>query len=262
MNLPIIDAHIHLDRYPKKEQQNLLNDLEKDNIKGLLAVSTNLTSSKNNRMLAENYKQVYPAFGYHPEQEMPTGAEIDKLFQFLNRYKNEMTAIGETGLPYYRRQTNPDIPLEPYIELLERFILKAKQWHKPVVLHAIYEDAPIALDLLEKHSVTQAHFHWFKGSPSIIERMIANRYVVSITPDLFYKERTRQLVAMYPLSLLMVETDGPWPFEGPFKHEQTHPRMIHSTIQKIAEIKKVDIQTTYNIIYQNTLEFYNLSELK
>src|SRR5699024_10065951 len=98
--------------------------------------------------------------------------------------------------------------------------------------------------------------------PSIIERMIANRYVVSITPDLFYKERTRQLVAMYPLSLLMVETDGPWPFEGPFKHEQTHPRMIHSTIQKIAEIKKVDIQTTYNIIYQNTLEFYNLSELK
>ena len=32
----------------------------------------------------------------------------------------------------------------------------------------------------------------------------------------------------------MVETDGPWPFEGPFRGEETHPHMIHAVIEQIA----------------------------
>lgn len=256
MELPIIDAHIHLDRYSKTEQQDILDHMEEDRIRGLLTVSTNLASSKANLMLAKKYKQIYPAFGYHPEQAIPSDKEMEDLFQFLSLNKHTMAAIGETGLPYYRRQADPGISLAPYIELLEEFIIRAKLWQKPIVLHAVYEDTPIVIDLLEKHSVTKAHFHWFKGNPSLIERMIANRYFVSITPDLLYKDRTRRLVAQYPLSLLMAETDGPWPFEGPFKNQITHPRMIHSIIRTIAEIKKTDIEKTYQTIYKNTFEFY------
>ena len=37
---------------------------------------------------------------------------------------------------------------------------------------------------------------------------------------------------------MMVETDGPWPFEGPFQDKLTHPSMIHHSIQTITNIKR------------------------
>lgn len=57
---------------------------------------------------------------------------------------------------------------------------------------------------------------------------------------------------------MMVETDGPWPFEGPFAKQITHPKMIHSSIQEIAKIKKVSPTNLYQILYENTKQFYSI----
>ena len=45
----------------------------------------------------------------------------------------------------------------------------------------------------------------------------------------------------YPLEQMMVETDGPWPFEGPFTGKMTHPHMMWHSISMIAEIKRSTI---------------------
>ena len=34
----------------------------------------------------------------------------------------------------------------------------------------------------------------------------------------------------------MAETDGPWPFEGPFQGQMTHPAMTRQVIQAWSEI--------------------------
>jgi len=258
MKLPVIDSHIHFDMYTKNEQKQILQDMEKEKIEALLTVSRNITSSVDNLALAQENKHVFPAFGFHPEQPLPANDEMNELFHFLDQYEDEMIAVGEVGLPFYRRKEYPDIPLEPYTDILEKFMIKAKLFNKPIILHAVYEDAPIVCDLLEKHSIQKAHFHWFKGDSNTIKRMIENNYFISVTPDILYKEKTKRLVKMYPLSQMMAETDGPWSFEGPFQNKQTHPKMIHLTIQTIAEIKKMDIQEVYETIFKNTVEFYQL----
>jgi len=169
-----------------------------------------------------------------------------------------MVAVGEVGLPYYLRQEDPSLPIEPYQELLEIFIEQADILDKPVILHAVYEDAPIACTMLEKYSIKKAHFHWFKGDEKTIEHMQRNGYFISITPDLLYEKDIQQLVEKYPLRLMMVETDGPWEFEGQFKDELTHPKMIHHIVQKIASIKRLDIKIVYELLFENTKSFYNL----
>src|SRR5699024_8020682 len=123
----------------------------------------------------------------------------------------------------YLKQDQLIASQEPYIELLTAFIKLAKELNKPVALHAVYDDAPIVCDLLERHSIEHAHFHWFKGDEKTIDRMIDNRYHISVTPDVLYEKRTENLVDAYPLELIMVETDGPWAFEGSFKNKMTHP---------------------------------------
>ncbi|MGE7093751.1 TatD family hydrolase [Lysinibacillus sp. NPDC048646] len=248
----LIDAHIHLDQYQEHEIPLLLEEA-----KHVIAVSTDLESCKNTFTLSRTYSKVKAAYGFHPEQALPSSEEEEALFHWLRLHADKMVAVGEVGLPYYLKQENV-IDYTPYISLLERFIVLAKELKKPIVLHAVYEDASIACDLLEKHGITKAHFHWFKGNEKVVQRMIHNGYFISITPDCTYETEIQQLIKLYPIELMMVETDGPWPFEGPFTNKRTTPQMMHRTIEVIATLKGLPIQEAANIVTQNTEAFYSL----
>ncbi|NBJ69670.1 MULTISPECIES: TatD family hydrolase [Clostridia] len=258
MNEQIIDAHIHLDMYKKGELQQILQQVESTKLATMVAVSNHFASCQVNYDLAKQSEVVKPAFGFHPEQDLPKETELRELIQFIEMHHKQAVAIGEVGLPYYKRQNKPNLDLNPYIELLEVFIQLAKRLDLPISLHAVYEDADIVCDLLEKHSIQKAHFHWFKGSKRTVERMVANGYLISITPDIYYEQEIQNLVYMYPLTHLMMETDGPWSFEGPFAGKMTHPKMIHQTVREIAHLKKQPLKDIYQQIYTTTSQFFSL----
>ncbi|MGE7926646.1 TatD family hydrolase [Lysinibacillus xylanilyticus] len=248
----LIDAHIHLDQYAENEIPALLEEAEH-----VIAVSMNLPSCKKSLKLSKAYAKVKAAFGFHPEQPLLSDAEEDMLFEWIRQHSDEMVAIGEVGLPYYLKQEKR-VDYLPYVALLERFIVLAKELNKPIVLHAVYEDAAIVCDLLEKHQVTKAHFHWFKGDEEVIERMISNGYFISVTPDCTYETEIQQLIKKYPIELMMVETDGPWPFEGQFDNKRTSPWMMDPSVEVIASIKGLTTQEAARIITGNTIKLYNL----
>ncbi|MFE5318935.1 TatD family hydrolase [Paenibacillus sp. NPDC056579] len=262
--IPIIDAHIHLDQYEQKERERLLAFLGPE-VKGLVAVSMHEESCR--ALLEIKRRTAYPlflAFGFHPEQALFGKTEEERLFQWIRDNRQEMAAIGEVGLPYYARAAaeaaGERFDQGPYIALLERFIQLAAELDKPIVLHAVYEDADIACDLLDAYGVQRAHFHWFKGSEDTLRRMEAKGRFISVTPDVVYRERSRRLVEQYPIRLLMAETDGPWPFEGPFQGQRTHPEMIRYSIREIAAIKQMTEEEAGNILYENTLRFYGRTD--
>lgn len=256
--MKIVDAHIHLDQYTNIDIQLMLEN--SDSIEALLSVSFDLDSCKRNLALSRKYQQVKPAFGFHPEQSLPTENELVELCEWLSQHQTEMIAVGEVGLPYYLRkeQKVSSFQYSQYIELLGTFMTMAKKWDKPIVLHAVYEDAPIVCDLLEKHSVKKAHFHWFKGDEKTITRMIDNGYYISVTPEIVYKEKIQKLVHSYPLEQIMIETDGPWPFEGPFLGKMTHPDMMKKSIAMIAKIKTLSETEISERVLENTKKFYRI----
>lgn len=256
-----IDAHIHLDLYEPRERDAIVQSLSRHNVQALVAVSRHLQSCQITQELHRSYPdQVLPAYGFHPEQPIPSPEEVDQLFAWIRQHQQEMVAVGEVGLPYYNRheaeQCGETFDIEPYVHLLEQFVLLAVELDKPIVLHAVYEDADIACNLLEKHHLQRAHFHWFKGAPHTVERMMRNGYLISFTPDIVYESEIQQLAAMVPLEQTMVETDGPWPFEGPFHNQMTHPRMIHAIIEQLAAMKGVAADSVADILYRNTMKFY------
>ncbi|MGY0694408.1 TatD family hydrolase [Virgibacillus sp. FSP13] len=256
MENQIIDAHIHLDMYDEPDRNKLLKELKHHHVAALIAVSSHLQSAEMNLELSRIDERIKPAIGYHPEQEPPSDYILEQIKAFMHRHQEEMVAVGEVGLPYYSRQKNPKLQVDPYLEILELFIQQVVTLDKPIVLHAVYDDAPLVCDLLEKHSVKKAHFHWFKGDYKTIERMQQNGYYISITPDVLYEKEIQQLVKRYPLSNMMVETDGPWQFKGPFMGEITNPKMIHKSIAKIAKLKGLNLEEVYCRLYENTTEFY------
>ncbi|AOZ92504.1 TatD family hydrolase [Paenibacillus crassostreae] len=261
-NTPFIDAHIHLDSYG--EQQPLhLGELPNHGVSNVIAVSMNLQSSKRNLELAKLYPSiVHPAFGFHPEQSLPTSEEVQELLTWMELHLQDMIAVGEVGLPYYSQLEAKELqqPFDPapYVDLLEQFISFAAAYHKPIILHAVYDDAKIACKLLEDYGVTRAHFHWFKGSRNTIERMSNNGYYISFTPDLLYEPEIQELARIYPKDQVMVETDGPWPFEGPFAGQMTHPRMVSDVIEAWSHIQQISVAEARETIYRNTTRFYGI----
>ncbi|WP_285765676.1 TatD family hydrolase [Peribacillus sp. SI8-4] len=256
--MKIIDSHIHLDQYEGMRQEQLLADMEKVQVEALLTVSMDLPSCVKNAQLSRKDSRIKPAFGFHPEQALPSEQELKDLLDWMRLHQHQMVAVGEIGLPYYLRQENPAIEMAGYIKILDKLLAFAKEIEKPVILHAVYGDAPIVCDLLEKHGIKKAHFHWFKGDSETMARMIQKRYRISITPDVCYEREIVDLVAAYPLELMMVETDGPWEFEGEFKGKPTHPGMIHESVRHIASIKGLPIDHVYGILHQNTKDFYDI----
>ncbi|MGQ8873758.1 TatD family hydrolase [Paenibacillus sp. TSA_86.1] len=262
---PLIDAHIHLDQYTPEEQQEMLLSFKSQEIEAMIAVSMNLASAQSNLELAKQHpRYIYPAFGYHPEQPLPSLADQEQLFHWIEEHIGHAIAIGEVGLPYYSREeaqrTGLSFDQSGYIDLLEQFIILAKKHHKPVVLHAVYEDADIACNLLEKHQYAHAHFHWFKGSKQTIRRMANNGYFISFTPDILYETEIRELARQYPAEQVMAETDGPWPFEGPFQGRMTHPVMTRQVIQAWSEITGMGTERATRLFYRNTKRFYHLPD--
>jgi TatD DNase family protein len=88
--------------------------------------------------------------------------------------------------------------------------------------------------------------------------MVHNGYYISVTPDVVYKEKIQRLVQSYPLEKMMIETDGPWPFEGPFSGKRTTTHMMKESIASIAKIKKLPEEDVSEIIFRNTKLFYEL----
>ena len=250
-----IDSHVHLDQYDGKSISEIVEEVHLDR---LVTVSIHLDSCKINKSLSEKYTKVYPAYGYHPEQSLPTNHEKELLFNWIRVNASSMVAVGEVGLPYYLRKQGKvsEEDYLKYIVLLEEFCILTRELYKPIVLHAVYEDATIACDMLENHRVKKAHFHWFKGDEQVITRLMNNGYFISITPDVLYEKEIQHLVETYPLELLFVETDGPWQFEGPFESKTTAPWMMNEAVKKIAEIKNVSVEKMYARIYENTKSFY------
>lgn len=255
----MIDAHIHFDHYEENDRKEILASLAEHGVEALISVSFDLPSCIKNRSLYLEDNRIKAAFGFHPEQDFPSMEEIDQLFSWMEEHVNEMVAVGEVGLPYYKK-IESQIPLnyEPYIQLLERFVAFAASSQKPIILHAVYEDAQIACDLLEKYRVTKAHFHWFKGDDLVVKRMIKNGYFISVTPDCLYEDEIQQLIREVPIEQMMIETDGPWPFEAQFTNQRTEPKMMIQSIEKIAVLQDRTIEETSKILYENTKKFYGI----
>jgi TatD DNase family protein len=258
--MKVFDAHSHFDKYKESDRLAIWDSLSRNNVEGVINVSMDLPSCQENLKIAQEYPTIYPAFGFHPEQPLPTEVELAELLDWIETHHDKMVAVGEVGLPYYLRmkENNSNFPNENYVDILESFIRLSARLNKPIILHAVYDDAPIVCDLLEKHTIKNAHFHWFKGDKKTMERLIGNGYFVSFTPDILYEEETREVVRTFPLDLVMAETDGPWPFEGMFANQMTHPKMLHHVISEISKMKKIPLNVVYSTLYENVKKFYRI----
>ena len=258
--LIMLDSHIHLDADQYADVTALIKRARHVGVNGVVA--TGITPASNQRILqiAENYPDfVYPAIGFHPERFDLTDDDLAATIAMVKTHRERICAIGEVGLPWYGEMARREDVLERARKILAHFAQLATELDLPLILHSPHQVAGEALKIIERAKVRRAVFHWHKSDEDTTRAIINAGYFISITPEVVYRDRDQDLARMVPLDQMMVETDGPWPYGGPFEGKATEPYFIADATSAIATLRGDSTNTIVQALTANAKTLFEIA---
>lgn len=252
----MIDAHIHIEQYDERILEVSIERWRESGIEGVIAVSNDLPSSYRTLELQSRFPEfVHAAVGFHPERPLPTESHFLEWEKLVAVEKQKIVAIGEVGLPHYNLTSLP-ASLEHYTDLLSRCIDVGTRHQLPIALHAVHDKAALVLAMLKLRKIKNAHFHWLKAPLEVVVDIVKADYYISVTPEVCYRVRDQFLTKHIPITQLLIETDGPWPYSGQFKNQPTTPLHLLPMIKKLSDLYKVEDDEVIHATRNNTNKCY------
>src|SRR5688572_18597900 len=140
----------------------------------------------------------------------------------------------------------------------ERLLDLALRSDLPVIDHAPHGAAQMALQSLTAKRAERTVFHGRRSPADVTRAILDAGYLVSVTPEVVYRERDRELVEAVPLESLLVESDGPWPYGGEFEGMASGPWLVSRVAEEVAKIKRLPVDETMYQLSVNTCELFDL----
>ena len=256
--MPLVDVHAHLD--DPQFEQDLPQVIERAVQAGVHAVITNGVNPETNRtvlQLAKQYSIVKAALGIYPidalakevqlgehHLTMPKAFDVDEELAFIQKQKSSIIAIGEIGLDNHWVKGK----LAPQLEVFQKLLSLAKKMRKPVLVHS--RDAELeTIEAIESSGVKLVDMHCFGGNKKLVKRIEDNGWWLSIPPNVVRSSHFQSIVHAVDINQLLTETDSP--YLAPDKNQRNEPAFVALTVQKIAELKKMDRIEVEQVIFKN-----------
>lgn len=257
----IIDSHCHLHDPAFGDLRETLSTALAHDVWGAVAVGCDLeTNAKTLAAAAAAPKSVWACLGFHPDWLRLSEVDLDRVEQQLAEHHHRIVGLGEVGLPWYSLSSSPDpgAAMARGRERLHRLLRLAARYDLAVALHAPHGAAAGAFDALCAHGIERAVFHWHKAPADVTGAIIDAGYFVSVTPEVVYRDRDRELVERVPLGSLLVETDAPWRFSGEFEGLASGPWLAARVAEEVAKIKRQPVDDVMFALSTNTCRLFNL----
>ncbi len=281
----IIDTHSHLQFNAFKDDKDLvIKKTLAENI-WIINVGTKFTTSRDAVLLAQKYEQgVYSAIGLHPmyaateflnikhdvneEDILELEHSFDKEKYLALAQSKKVVAIGEIGLDYYYKpKTN--VKLEQFKDKQKQVFLQqldlAQELNLPVILHCRMAHDDV-IDILEsqinskskiQNSKLSGVVHCFTGTLEQAQKYIALGFYIGIN-GIIFKFNIDQVIKNISLENMLIETDCPYLVPPQEAGKRNEPMFIKHTINKIAEIKGVDVKEVEDKTTQNAKKIFNI----
>ena len=257
----IIDSHCHLHDPAFEDTRGAVTRATEHNVWGVVAVGSDPdTNCRTIEAAAANGKTVWPALGFHPERALLSDDDLAVVESQVIAHHARLVALGEVGLPWYSLDGAADAAslMARGRQRFARLLDLAVRFDLPVIVHAPHGAAQAAFHALRDKGVERAVFHWHKAPPDVTRAIVGAGYLVSVTPEVVYRERDRELVESVPLESLLVESDGPWPYGGEFEGMASGPWLVSRVAEEVAKIKRLPVDETIYRLTENTCEVFDL----
>ncbi len=252
--MKIFDSHAHYDDDRFNEDQKELLDKLMENEIYIMNVGADMEGSYAGVELAKKYPNIYAAVGVHPHYaDNIIDNNMNELTELSKHEK--VLAIGEIGLDFYYDKSQRDIQRKWFRKMLNL----AKDLDLPVIIHSREADQE-TFDILKEENVTNGVIHCFSGSKELACEYIKRGFYIGIGGTLTFKNarKTVEVVEAIPLERILIETDAPYLTPVPYRGQRNNSLYLEHVIEKIAQIKEIDIKTVADTTFENAKVFYRL----
>jgi TatD DNase family protein len=224
------------------------------------------SSDTSNVRAAELAKQssgtLFSTAGVHPHHASDYTDESDALIRSLIQ-KDEVVAVGECGLDYFRNLSPRDAQLEAFKRQLEI----AKESGLPVFLHQrdAHDDF---VEVLESAlpDLSRAVAHCFTGEGESLREYVAMGLYIGITGWVCDERRGKHLhdiVSFIPDDKLLIETDAPYLLPRTVrpkpKSRRNESMYLPEIARVVAEARGQTEEHIAKITTANAVRFFDLS---
>jgi TatD DNase family protein len=257
----LIDSHCHLHDAAFGNVRDTLRAALAHEVYGVIAVGCDpATNIQTIVATTAAPKGVWGCLGFHPDWPQLTDDDLDIVEEQLRAHHSRIVALGEVGLPWYSLADAADAAtlMARGRARLDRLLGLAVRYDLAVALHAPHGAAVGALEALKRHGVERAVFHWHKAPADVTRAIVDAGYFISVTPELVYRERDREMVEHVPLESLLVESDGPWKYAGEFATLPSGPWLVARVAEEVAKLKRLPVDDTMAQLSENTCRVFEL----
>ena len=254
----MIDSHCHLN-FPaiKADIKNVIKRSKESGVTKLLTINTNPDEFDDHFNLIKEYENIYIAYGIHPE-EVKDNSYLS-LDDMEDKIKNSrVIGIGETGLDFYH---SIEFKKKQY-DIFESHIKASKEFDLPIIIHQRNSEKEI-IEVLKKYKNDNLKivFHCFTGSNELLQFCNDNKYYISLSGIVTFKNANalRETIKNASLDLLLIETDSPFLAPIPMRGKKNEPSFIKYTLEKLAQIKNVELKKIEKITSNNFNALFNLN---
>ena len=249
----VIDSHVHMDGLG--DADSAVRRAKEAGVDALVAVGGSVESSTYALQLAERYEgYVVPGVGVHPSEAL--NVNHVEAVRFVREHAAETSLVGEVGLDYSYPFARGEDARERMRDLCSGLVEVAAEVGLPVSVHSrsAYRDT---LDILRRHDLGAAVFHWYDGPLDTLRRILDSGYYVSATPAAEYSKGHRAVLAEAPMDRILVETDSPVHLRR--LGRRSEPADVWLTVHAVAGIKAMEPGEVAGIATRNTETLFRLA---
>jgi TatD DNase family protein len=260
----LIDTHSHLDFSDfDADREAVIQRATDAGVTRLIAIGTNLTTSRAALALADQHSCVYATVGIHPgETEETHDNACDELAALARHPK--VVALGECGLDYHYLPSSKQNAFAaasvatggtaPGTEtlLLQDATLKnrqaiffqeqldlAVQLSLNVVIHQRDSWTDTLATLQPYAGRLRAVFHCFSGTPAQTKELLSLGHLVSFTGIATFKNARdlHESIRQIPAHSYFLETDCPYLAPEPHRGQRCEPAYTRIVAEKVASLR-------------------------
>jgi TatD DNase family protein len=258
--MELFDSHAHLDDEKfNEDREEVIKQIKESGVTKLVSAGYSLEGSKKAKELSEKYDFIYSTAGISPNDIPQTEEELwimlDEIKEIAKESK-KIVAIGEIGLDYYWNQENKELQKLAFIKQIEL----ANEMKLPIVIHT-REAVMDTIEILKQNEVVlKGVFHCCPLNRELVKEALKLGFYISFAGPVTFKnsKNADEIITMVPDEKMLIETDSPYLSPEPLRGKRNNSTNVKYIAQKIADVKKIDVEEVANITYQNSERIFNI----
>jgi TatD DNase family protein len=253
----LIDSHCHLDRLDLTpyagDFAQFMVEVRRSGVSHMLCAGINLETFPRIKALAQAYpNEISVSVGVHPNECRQVAISTLKLLEYGRA--EQVVAIGETGLDYFRSQGD----LAWQRERFRHHIQVAKLLGKPLIVHsrAAKEDT---LRILCEEGADEVGgvLHCFTEDWEMAKRALDLNFYLSFSGILTFPktEALAEVARKVPEDRFLIETDSPYLAPLPFRGKPNYPQYVRYVAERLALLRQASFA---QVAEQSSENFYAL----